>query len=963
MVFSGEVHPFRLPVHDLWIDVFQKIKSLGFNAVSFYVYWGLLEHKRGEISFDGFRDLRPFLEAAKKVGLWLIARPGPYINAETSGGGFPGWGTYTPGLWRTSNASYVKAYEPYLLAVNKLIAEYQITNGGPVILVQSENEYSGFQEPYTEDFEYEKLLIDQFVSEGTSAKASDILTGHIFQRNSGIVVPITTNDAWPGGHYTMVDIYGYDSYPNGFDCSHPDVWQPDAVPEWFWDAHLAANPEDPNAVYEFQGGAYDGWGGSGYETCAQLTGPAFERVFYKNQFALCTTIFNLYMIFGGTNWGGIGHPGVYTSYDYGSVIAEDRTLRDKYYELKSIANFVAVSPAYLTSRPMNIYATQGAFTGNQALKTTLVHDVVGNKTSFYVVRQTDASSNAQQTYTLELPTSIGTLKIPTLGGLLTLNGKDSKIHVVDYKAGSTTLLYSTAEILTWSTVDKRDVIILYGDEGQLHETAITFSPLSGAIPSAKVVYGSGTIKTKVLEGGALAIQYKTTYQTVVEVGSTLLYLVDRPTAYQFWVLHTPSTGPFASFNTKNPVIVKGAYFMRSATITNRGLALTGDMDEATGFEIIAPAAVTRSITFNGESLDLIPSGYGTIVSKRNVNLPDIRLPNLSNLSWKTADSLPEIQPTYSDALWTLANKEKTDNPMQPLNTPTVLYAGEYGYHTGNILWRGHFNATGERGFKVSIIGGDGFAYSVWLDSTFIGSWEGDARHSSYEGIFNFPSTLRPGSSHVLTILQDHMGYELNWWAAGEFFKIPRGITGYSFIGGSNTTVSWKVTGNLGGEDYVDKTRGGLNEGGLYGERQGWHLPGFDDSRWKTGKPTDGISQAGVGFYRTTFDLNIPKGVDASLAFVTSNSTENPHFRAKFYVNGYQFGRYINHVGPQVSFPVPQGILNFNGPNTLAIALWAGNKGGAKLNSLELKALSVVESSINTIRNQPLTPWSPRRGAY
>lgn len=70
----------------------------------------------------------------------------------------------------------------------------------------------------------------------------------------------------------------------------------------------------------------------------------------------------------------------------GSAIAEDRTLREKFYELKLQANFLAVSPAYLTTRPMNIYNTQGSFTGNSALKTTQVLDVVGNQTGFYVVR-------------------------------------------------------------------------------------------------------------------------------------------------------------------------------------------------------------------------------------------------------------------------------------------------------------------------------------------------------------------------------------------------------------------------------------------------------------------------------------------------------------------------------------------------------------------------------------------------
>jgi beta-galactosidase GanA len=65
-----------MPVESLWLDIFQKIKSMGYNAVSFYVMWAYHEHKRGEISFEGIRDLQPFIDAAHEAGIWLIARPG-----------------------------------------------------------------------------------------------------------------------------------------------------------------------------------------------------------------------------------------------------------------------------------------------------------------------------------------------------------------------------------------------------------------------------------------------------------------------------------------------------------------------------------------------------------------------------------------------------------------------------------------------------------------------------------------------------------------------------------------------------------------------------------------------------------------------------------------------------------------------------------------------------------------------
>lgn len=80
MIFSGEFHPYRLPVPSLWLDVFQKIKATGLNTVSFYLHWGSLEGKRGDFNDEAGLAIEPFLQAAQEVGIYLIARPGPYIS-------------------------------------------------------------------------------------------------------------------------------------------------------------------------------------------------------------------------------------------------------------------------------------------------------------------------------------------------------------------------------------------------------------------------------------------------------------------------------------------------------------------------------------------------------------------------------------------------------------------------------------------------------------------------------------------------------------------------------------------------------------------------------------------------------------------------------------------------------------------------------------------------------------------
>lgn len=109
MMYSGELHPFRVPVPSLYLDIFQKIKAMGFNMVSFYVDWGLLEGQPGQFRADGIFDLKPFFDAATASGIYLLARPGPYINAEVSGGGYPGWLQRVRGKLRTDAFDYLNA--------------------------------------------------------------------------------------------------------------------------------------------------------------------------------------------------------------------------------------------------------------------------------------------------------------------------------------------------------------------------------------------------------------------------------------------------------------------------------------------------------------------------------------------------------------------------------------------------------------------------------------------------------------------------------------------------------------------------------------------------------------------------------------------------------------------------------------------------------------------------------------
>jgi hypothetical protein len=126
--------------------------------------------------------------------------------------------------------------------------------------------------------------------------------------------------------------------------------------------------------------------------------------------------------FGGTNWGNLGYPRGYTSYDYGATIAEDRTItRKKYGEAKPLGYFFSSVPAYREAVPRR------ATTALTATADLTVTPLSANETGFWVLRHTDYSQRKKSEYEITLPTRRGNITIPQLVEKLTLNGRDSKI--------------------------------------------------------------------------------------------------------------------------------------------------------------------------------------------------------------------------------------------------------------------------------------------------------------------------------------------------------------------------------------------------------------------------------------------------------------------------------------------------------------------------------------------------------
>ncbi|WP_210115812.1 beta-galactosidase [Acidipropionibacterium timonense] len=332
-VWSGEIHYWRLPSQEAWRDVMRKARASGFNAVSLYFFWGLhQETENGPFDFSGIRDIDALLSIAEQEGLYVIVRPGPYVNAEISMGGLPAFMTNRSGALR--GMDNLEQSKVWLKAFDAIARKHLVTRGGgSIIMYQVENE-----------------MLDENADRAAFVKA---LTS--FVKSDGIDVPVFHNDYNLGGRYADTakygtDFYAYDSYPLGFTCNAPRRAIPDTE-----DAFRRFAPDTPQFITEAQGGAFTPWGAPFTPSqCYDYTDPSFIRQWGTTNIGNGVTAFNYYMLEGGTNWGWTGAPASgFTSYDYGSSITENRVLTEKVAVQKEIGYFQRALPWLTASDPVD----------------------------------------------------------------------------------------------------------------------------------------------------------------------------------------------------------------------------------------------------------------------------------------------------------------------------------------------------------------------------------------------------------------------------------------------------------------------------------------------------------------------------------------------------------------------------------------------------------------------------------
>lgn len=297
----GELHFARIP-RAYWRHRIQMCKAMGLNAVCAYMFWNYHEMQRGKYDFDGEKDVAEFCRLAQEEGMWVVLRPGPYTCAEWEFGGLPWWlldaGSANVRV-RTRDPKYLGAAKAWLKRVGDELRDLQVTRGGPILMVQDENEY-GF---FGNDGEYIRELYNVL-------------------REAGFEVPV-------------------------FTCNPAYHLDKGVIPETFKVVNFGSNPTNgfaklrevqprgPQMCGEYYPAWFDSWGQRHH------TKPAKAMLDDIEYMLSVGGSFSLYMAHGGTSfgwWAGCNTPfqPQTSSYDYEAPISEQGRATPKFYALRDL---------------------------------------------------------------------------------------------------------------------------------------------------------------------------------------------------------------------------------------------------------------------------------------------------------------------------------------------------------------------------------------------------------------------------------------------------------------------------------------------------------------------------------------------------------------------------------------------------------------------------------------------------
>ena len=300
----GEIHAARVP-REYWRHRLQMARAMGLNTVCAYLFWNLHEPEPGHFNWSGQADAAAFCRLAQEQGLWVILRPGPYACAEWEMGGLPWWLLKHEDIrLRTQDPRYLAAARNYLREVGRVLGPLQVTKGGPILMVQVENEYGSFGKDAQYMGTIRQALLD-----------------------AGIDVPLFACN-------------GPDMLKNGYRPDLFPVVNFGSDPAGAFNALRAILPHGPLMCGEFYPGWFDTWGAPHH------TGKTDAYLRDLEYMLKAHASFSIYMAHGGTTfglWAGVDRPfkSDTSSYDYDAPISEAGWTTEKFFKTRELfANYL-----------------------------------------------------------------------------------------------------------------------------------------------------------------------------------------------------------------------------------------------------------------------------------------------------------------------------------------------------------------------------------------------------------------------------------------------------------------------------------------------------------------------------------------------------------------------------------------------------------------------------------------------
>ena len=375
------------------------------------------------------------------------------------------------------------------------------------------------------------------------------------------------------------------------------------------------------------------------------------------------------MTFGGTSWGWLPAPVVYTSYDYGAAFDEARQIRPKATAMKEIGLLLQAVP--------DVAKLDKGDPVTPSSPAVRIYDDVNPDTGahLYVAVHDPSNATTDDAFTFPIPG----YTVPQ-SGTLHLGGQDAKLLLADVALAGQQLVYSTSEVMTTAG----DVVVLHGRDGEDGETMLRYrhrphvAVLAGDVSTAWDA-ARGDLRLDYVHHGLARVRISGGGRRTV----TLL-LADTTTAGTFWRQDTPA----------GPVLERGPELVRGAAVHRSLLALRGDTAKAEPLEVWAPRRVHKA-TWNGRLVFTRRSPSGSLQAARDLPGPEpVGLPDLTRATWRYAPESPEAEPGFDDAGWASADHTTTNSTTPPPPGQPVLTADDYGFHQGDVWYRGRFEDRG-----------------------------------------------------------------------------------------------------------------------------------------------------------------------------------------------------------------------------------------------------------------------------